>query len=291
MKMNLCRTLPVVAVMAVVLSCGGSPTPTTPPSPPTPSIAPTTITSPSPIPSATPGAAACRYGKGTVSTYCARQVSAFGAEVDAAITLLTQEHPEIFDLNSRVGDGGFRVLDTDAYYAGVIRNLEARDFCAGYDLVDLQVKNSSSFSEQHDILLASGHIRRGPGSYRSTCSPPNFPLDPEDLIDRVRVGFFGIRCDPGITPPRNGEDKLYIGCTGSVTASPKNKDGHDVDPRIHGDRIEWTLTQESFVVEFEDVPGVAFNKILTAESTGHFTVCADVKGVEGCMHGEVVVAP
>ena len=32
MKMSLGRTLPAIAVMAVVLSCGGSPTPMTPPS-------------------------------------------------------------------------------------------------------------------------------------------------------------------------------------------------------------------------------------------------------------------
>ena len=86
----------------------------------------------------------------------------------------------------------------DEYYAGVIRNLEAAGFCAGYDFVELQVKNSSSFSEQYDIMLASGHVRRGAGAYRATCSPPNFPLDPEDLIDHVRVGFFCIRCIAGV---------------------------------------------------------------------------------------------
>jgi len=287
--MSLLRTLPAVAVMAVVLSCGGSPTPTTPPSPPTPSIAPTA--EPSPEPSASPGASSCRYGQGTVNTYCDRQVGAFGADVDAAITLLTQQHPEIFDLTQQAGEGGFKILMPDEYYAGVIRNLEARDFCAGFDLVELQVKNSSSFSEQYDIMLASGHVRRGAGAYRATCSPPSFPLNPEDLIDQVRVAFFQIRCIPGVTPPRNLENKLLMGCNGDVTATPKDRDGHDIDARIHGDRIDWTLTQEFTVVQMDDYPGVAFNKTLTARRPGHFQLCAVVKGVRGCLNGEVFDSP
>jgi len=226
-----------------------------------------------------------------VQTFCDRQVGAFGADVDAAITLLTQQRPEIFDLTQQVGEGGFKVLMPDEYYAGVIKNLEAKDFCAGYDLVELQVKNSSSFSEQYDIMLASGHVRRGAGAYRATCSPPSFPLDPEDLIDHVRVSFFQIRCIPGVTPPRNGENKLLMGCNGDVTATPKDKDGHDVDARIHGPRIDWTLTQELPVVHEDDFPGVAFNKTLTARGLGHFQLCAIVKGVRGCLNGEVFDAP
>ena len=287
--MSLWRTLPVVAALAVVLSCSGSPTPTTPPSPPTPSIAPTAA--PSPLPSASPGAASCRYGKGTVDTFCERQVSALSAEVDAAITLLAQQHPEIFDLTQQVGEGGFKVLMPNDYYAGVIRNLEAGGFCAGYDFVELQVKNSSSFSEQYDIMLGSGHVRRGAGAYRATCSPPNFPLDPEDLIDHVRVGFFSIRCIDGVTPPRNGEKLLLMGCSGFVTASPKNKNGDDIDARIHGDRIDWTLEQEIPIVRMEDYTGVPFNKTVTAQNPGDFKICATVKGVRGCLDGVVRDAP
>jgi hypothetical protein len=285
MKLSLLRTSSIVAAIAVAVSCGGgSPTPTTPPSP-TPTVAPTTA--PSVAPSASPGASSCRYGKGSLETYCDRQVAAFAADVDAAITLLTQQRPEIFDLTQQAGEGGFKVLMPDEYYAGVIRNLEAKDFCAGYDLVELQVKNSSSFSEQYDIMLSSGHIRRGAGAYRATCSPPSFPLDPEDLIDHVRVGFFSIRCITGVTPPRNGEKLLLMGCSGFVTASPKDKDGNDIDARIHGDRIDWTLEQEIPIVRMDEYEGVPFNKTLTAQNPGHFKLCAIVKGVKGCLDGEV----
>ena len=288
MKMSLWRTLPALGVIAFVSSCGGSSTPTTPPSP-SPTIAPTAL--PSVTPSASPGASSCRYGKGTVETFCDRQVAAYAADVDAAISLLVQQRPDIFDLNQQAGEGGYKVLQPDAYYAGVIANLQARDFCAGYDLVELQIKNSSSFSEQYDIMLGSGHVRRGAGAYRSTCSPPSFPLDPEDLINHVRVGFFGISCIPGVTPPRNGENKLLMGCSGNVTATPKDKDGHDIDARIHGDRIDWTLTQEFNAVRMDDFPGVPFNKTLTAVAPGHFQLCAVVKGVRGCLNGEVFDSP
>jgi hypothetical protein len=289
MKMSPWRTLPAAGALALTLGCGGSSSPTIPPSSPSPTIAPTTA--PSVAPSTPPGAASCKYGKGVVTTFCDRQVSAYAAEVDAAITLLTQQRPDIFDLTQQAGEGGFKVLKPDDYYAGVITNLEAQGFCAGFDLVELQVKNSSSFSEQYDIQLASGHIRRGAGAYRATCSPPSFPLDPEDLINHVRVGFFGITCRPGITPPRNGENKLLMGCSGNVTATPKDKDGHDVDARIHGPRIDWTLTQEHPAVRMDEFPNVAFNKTLTAQQPGHFELCAIVKGVKGCLNGEVFDSP
>lgn len=281
--MNPWRALPAAA-LALTLGCGGS-SPTVPPSPP-PSIAPTTA--PSIAPSTPPtGAAACRFGKGTVTTFCDRQVAAHASVVDAAITLLTQQRPDIFDLTQQAGEGGFKVLKPQEYYAGVIANLEAQGFCAAYDFVELQLKNSSSFSEQYDIQLSSGHIRRGAGAYRATCSPPNFPLDPEDLIDHVRVGFFSVRCIDGVPPPRNGENLLLMGCSGFVTASPKNKNGDDIDARIHGERIDWTLEQEHVAVRVEDYTGVAFNKMVHAVEPGHFKLCATVKGVTGCLNGEV----
>jgi hypothetical protein len=39
---------------------------------------------------------------------------------------------------------------------------------------EIGVKNSNDYSEQYDILLASGHMRRGLGSYRGVCRPAIF---------------------------------------------------------------------------------------------------------------------
>jgi hypothetical protein len=224
---------------------------------------------------------------GTVSSSCYRGAAAFVSEVDSAIEQLAREQPSIFNLNDQAGPGGYRILDAERYYAGVIRILQGRDFCAGFDLVELQLKNSSDFSEQFDIMTSTGHVRRGAGAYRATCSPANFPLNPEDLIDSVRVAFFGFRCDDGVPAPRNADGKLPMGCFGNVTATPKTRDGLDVDRRIHGDRIDWRLENEEGAVEVEDFPDIPFNKRITPKQPGHFTLCGSVKGVEGCLHGEV----
>ena len=102
------------------------------------------------------------------------QSPSFLGSVDQAITLLTQQQPSIFDFNNNICQNCYYVKDADAYVAGVIRNLSAVGFCAQYDGEELAVKNSNSFNEQYDILISSGHIRRGGGSYRSTCTPSWF---------------------------------------------------------------------------------------------------------------------
>ena len=138
-------------------------------------------------------------------------------------------------------------------------------------------------------MISQGYVRRGAGSYRNTCSPAAFPLDPEDVIAQVRVAFFGFRClDESKVPPRNGEGKIPVNCFGNVTASPKNKDGHDIDSRIHGEQIQWVLRQEDSYVRADEQPGVPFNKVLFGLAQGHFSLCATVRGIEGCLNGEVI---
>jgi len=265
-----------VVALAAVAGCGGGSSPTVPPAT-TPTPAPT----PTPVPSATPtpSATSCRYGMGVLDASCVRQSPTFLDDVDGAINLLGQQHPELFNFNDTAGAGGWRVLDADRYYSGVIANLQAKDYCAGFDLQNLQVKNSNTFSEDYDILL----------SYRQTCSPANFPLDPKDLIDSVRVAFFGFRCPDDVAVPNNGGNRLPVGCTGNVTATPKNKNNQDVDPRIHGSQIAWTFELESGKpAELINYPDQPFNKSVVGLALGNFTLCAIVKEVQGCLHGEVV---
>jgi hypothetical protein len=230
---------------------------------------------------------ACPIGKGTLDSGCARHIGVFVKDVEAAIDLLATQKPQIFDLTDQISPGAYRVLDTDAYYLGVVTNLQAAGFCANYDLTEVQVKNSNEFSEQYDVLISTGHVRRGPGSYRSTCAPAIFPLEASDYINSVRVAFFGISCKNGKEPPRNGVGELPIGCEGSVTATPKTKDNQDVDPRIHGPEIDWRVRDGAERIKVDDFPGVTFNKTLTGLEEGEFSICATVKGVEGCLNGRV----
>jgi hypothetical protein len=230
---------------------------------------------------------ACPIGKGTLDSSCARNTGAFLNDVDTAIELLVRQKPQIFNVNDTIAAGAYRVLDADAFYEGVVLNLEAAGFCANFDQSQIQIKNSNDFSEQYDILLSTGHVRRGPGSYRSTCAPAIFPLEASDYINSVRVAFFGISCKNGKEPPRNGVGELPVGCEGSVTATPKTKDNQDVDPRIHGPEIAWRVRDGAERIDVDDFPGVAFNKTLTGKEEGEFSICATVKGVEGCLNGRV----
>ena len=139
-----------------------TPTPANPGPTPTPTPAPPTGGSCSLPPSSNP------------NDNCSVQDPHFLSAVDKAITLLTQQQPSIFNFNNNICENCYFVKDPSAYGAGVIKNLNAAGYCAIYDGEELGVKNSNSFNEQYDILISSGHIRRGAGSYRSTCNPAWF---------------------------------------------------------------------------------------------------------------------
>ena len=117
---------------------------------------------------------------------------------------------------------------------------------------------------------------------------PEPPL-PASTIDHIRVGFFGINCGRGNPVPRNNERILPRGCRGFVTATPKDRDGHDVPAHIHGPDIEWFMLYGEDLVAVEDPTFRSdFNKDLVGLHTGSFGLCATVRNVTGCLIGSVV---
>jgi hypothetical protein len=249
---------------------------------------------PSPLPSAGPGgiagAATCPVsGKGSVSAACSKKVGVLFPQVDAIVEQVIQQRPELFDLTRYVGPGGYLVRDHDAFYGEVVGRLQAAGVCAYYDFTRLllQVKDSNASSEDYALVLSNGHLRRGQGSYLSTCLPAAFPLEPSDIIDDIRVAFYAIECPDG-TPPRNGEGKLRMECVGIVTATPKKADNTDVHSRIHGPDITWSLEQVDDYVDVSDFPGQPFNKYVKGLDPGFFSLCATVQGVKGCLRGQVL---
>jgi hypothetical protein len=260
----------------------------------TPSPSPVVVASPTPSPSASapPAAATCRYGPGTLDTTCAHRVGQFEAEVNAAIDRLAGRHPEYFDTSVNQGTGEWRVLRSRDYLDGVVAELERVRFCAETDQTSaVALKNGSEFSETYDILLPSGHVRRGNRAYQETCSPPSFPVAASDAIAYVRVAFYSITCEEGITPPRNGENVLPLGCRGFVTATPKQRNNEDVPHHIIGSDVAWRLEQAGDVVGVRDDESNAFNKQLVGRNPGRYSLCATSHGVEGCQHAEVVADP
>ena len=94
-------------------------------------------------------------------------------EVEAAIDEVMRTRPELFDLRD-TNNGWPRVLNEDAYVQAVVGVLTARNVCARWDGEEIQAKTSNEFSDQVDILLAQGYVRRGAGAFRASCYPAAF---------------------------------------------------------------------------------------------------------------------
>jgi hypothetical protein len=121
-----------------------------------------------------------------------------------------------------------------------------------------------------------------------TPTPAATPAPNAGSIDSIRVGFFGFKCDDGQIVPHNGWGQLPKGCTGYLTATPKKKDNTDVPQKEHGSVISWRLRAGDGIVQV--LPPTFpndFNKDLLGVKQGEFSLCATVKGVEGCLNGTV----
>jgi hypothetical protein len=185
------RWLRVVVLPLVVTAVGCSldePPPIKPDSrtPSTPSDASLVLGAPAPGPSpsasptATPESATPSAGPCTLPTsnpespVCTSDPGHLLGPVEAAIKAVTQSRPALFDFVDKRCDDCYRVLDVSGYFSAVQAELAARGICTFSDTEEISAKDSNKSSEQFDILLASGHIRRGPGVYRGICYPAIF---------------------------------------------------------------------------------------------------------------------
>jgi hypothetical protein len=259
------------------------------------SPSPALVPSPSPSPALPVTSTSCRFGPGTLETTCARRAASgqLEADVNAAIDRLAAGHPDYFDTSVNAATGEWRVLRPEAYLSGVVDELRRARLCAETDGRSLvSVRSGTEASEDYDVLLASGHVHRGNRAYQRTCSPPSFPVEARDAIAYVRVAFYSLDCEDGVTPPRNGANELPIGCRGFVTATPKQRNNEDVPHHVVGDDVSWTLAQKGDVVIVHDYPGGNdFNKIVVPLGVGHYQLCATSHGVTGCQDADVLPDP
>jgi hypothetical protein len=99
----------------------------------------------------------------------------YRADVERAIAKVAQEHPELFNFsNTQPGTDWFAIIDNDKYFAEMVKAMISFGYCSRYDGEELVVKKGNEFSEHYDIFAGEGYIRRGPGSYRSSCFPAAF---------------------------------------------------------------------------------------------------------------------
>lgn len=149
-----------VIVVPVPLPTPPPPAPAPPPAAPAPAPP-----GPAPAPAPPPSGGSCSLPPGGgPGTNCPVESPSFQAEVEAAIAQLMQQRPDIFN--------GTAVVKHSEYMNGVVANLRSRGLCAIVDSDDeIAVKNTNVFSDQYDILLSSGHVRR---AYTATCRPAWF---------------------------------------------------------------------------------------------------------------------
>lgn len=115
----------VLAAALAIQACGsGRTSPGGPSAPATPS--------PTPLGSATPdpplSASCARLPAGATKYTCDDESPAFRGDVMDAIDALKGQHPEIFDPND---DNVVR--NVGAYYVGLIKALDRKGICAGFD--------------------------------------------------------------------------------------------------------------------------------------------------------------
>ena len=97
------------------------------------------------------------------------------ADVGRAIDKVAKEHPEVFNFdNVQPGTDWFAIIDNDKYFAYMVQAMISLGYCSRFDGEELVVKKVNDFSEHFDIFAGEGYIRRGPGSYRSSCFPAAF---------------------------------------------------------------------------------------------------------------------
>ena len=173
----------VVGLSALLLTSCGDSTPAA-------STPPTTVPQPTPTTPPPGGAgdsfnhASCPIGKGDPDATCERTRERLLNVYEDALTLLVQQKPAIFDLEDEAAPDtkAYRVKDKEAYMEGIVANVRAAGLCAERDPDDgaqetIRIKSENDFSEDYDVLLSSGHMRRGGGAYRASCIPSSFPVE------------------------------------------------------------------------------------------------------------------
>src|SRR5262249_32897249 len=205
---------------------------------------------------------------------CQGDVPGLLPKLDLAIDKLEKDHPEIFNFSDPTSAGGYFVHDPEAYYNGVIANLQAQGLCAQRDYIDqdkLVIKENNSYDETYDILTSQNRVRRGPVTYMVTCTPAHFPLTPELAVASILVRFFRYTECANTSPPPN---TLPMGCRGTITATPRDAIGNNLPIDLHGSEVTWFVQYGDWVtISPSPAPdGVTFNLLPTGNRLGEVNV-------------------
>jgi hypothetical protein len=277
------RLLPLALGLLVAVGCSSGTNPTS-----VPSSTPSTTLAPAPAP--TPAASSCPLGYGNGHFTCQGDIPGLLGQLETAVDALVASRPDIFDLNNPPADHGYLVRDQDAFYNGVINNLQTMGMCGqtNYSKDTLSIKGDNTYSEDYHILTSQSRIRWGAKSYVTTCTPANFPLTPKQAVARVNVSMYGVQCPLGEDPPNAALKQIPAGCRGATTATPKDAVGNDVPWDVHGD-VSWFVQfgDGTAITWWIPEPSQPFNIIVYGINPGDFSICATVQSKTGCMNGTI----
>jgi len=98
-------------------------------------------------------------------------------------------------------------------------------------------------------------------------------------------GTGGTAC-PGPTPAVPTD--LHVGCTGRITATPKDAAGNKLEAKDHGNAIRWFYEYGQAVLRTTPDGDNDFNRDAVAAALGDYKLCAEVRSVVGCVEGAVI---
>ena len=105
---------------------------------------------------------------------CGEESGTLYGIVDASISQVAREHPEVFDIGDQRGEGGYRIVNPDGFKSHLIAAARTRGVCARHDGEEFVFKQQNRNSEHYDLESSAGYVRRGEGTYASTCYPAAF---------------------------------------------------------------------------------------------------------------------
>jgi hypothetical protein len=148
--------------------------PPTPAPKPTAAPAPAPAPTPGPTPTPAPVSGSCQLPHSPGANSCVMSSASFMSDVQGAIDQLVKQQPDIFDFKDKKCDNCFRVRYPDRFGQGMVSLLGQQGLCAIYDGSELGVKNTNTFDDQYAVVSSAGYLRRGDGTYVSTCRPSWF---------------------------------------------------------------------------------------------------------------------
>ena len=72
------------------------------------------------------------------------------------------------------GEGGYRIVQAEPFKSHLLAAARSRGVCARHDGEEFVFKQQNRFSEHYDLESSQGYVRRGEGTYASTCYPAAF---------------------------------------------------------------------------------------------------------------------